>query len=595
MTMMPFTYRMGPFSGGLNTVADPEVVLPTHGVRVVGAELYAGILRGMWGPGTAIATLAVGQSFIHYHRGIGWLVASAYSLVGRINWACRDADDATGNAVSYVTQYQPSGATLAPLVYRGATSFPMGLAPPVTYATATDGAGGQVTHVYTYVVEEGGINVLESNPLAKTPGELVRHASGGVVTMLDPAPDDARITHKYLYANKDGDPTGIWYYLGKVAKGVPTLNTAGLVVNTSLPMNWNYGGNVSDPVASSDHRPLPLVEVFSDSLHGGSNNIDGNQSGTLFYAYGNIVGWCMTGRSQYAPVKNQWRLDTLVQAMISRGYQTFVFIETATWMFSGVNDTVIEANKVQTAHRIRVGQGKTAISTPYGILFLAREGIVLFDGVKTEVITASVMDANMFLAYDFWQASYYDNMYFIGSNSNDALGPITYAVDLRNLPEILVTRLTVPINTAQVLPYLAGGPTPGLYVYEGTGGTIKPWRPLEKNAVAGAVRQPVTWRMGKASVTVQHQYQSMLHPNREKESHKVRLDGTGPVTLKFYVDPTDLNDDSNPVHTLSVTLPLKGHRKLPEKLRGRWLSVLLSVPSGSEIHSAEIEGLVRLA
>lgn len=594
--LAPFALKLGPFDEGLNTFQDPSNLSERQAVRCIGAELVRGTLRGSWAPGHIYATLASDGSLyrylmLYYHRGVGWLSSGQSYSNGYTNWACRDADDAAGNAISYVTQIAAANVFNVPRIYQGAANYPMGLTAPAAAPALTAGAGGNVQGQYTYVIESSGVNILESNPSARVTPAV---ASGGVYTAV--ASGDARITHIYYYQTKDADPNGITYFVGRSTNAAATLNAAGVAPNTSIPMNWGPGGSVDNPLVTFDHSPLGQVTCFSNRLHGGEDVVDGNQSGTLFYAIGQYIGWCKSGTPQYAPLRNLWKVPSVVVAQVAHGESMYSFTDTGTWVHTGVNDTVIQTNLVQNAYLIQTLAGKTAIDTPYGIIYMSREGLVLMNEYRSILLTDTVIDQKLLTGGNL-VGIYFDHKYYLMNELvQDASGAYVlgvYEFDLRELPmpsstyqaaKVKVTTHVLDVVGAMVMPVLAGAPIAGLYVVSYSTGNVKTWRPMERDNVLDAVQQTAIWRTGKLQ---------MGQPMAQKEAHWLTIDGTGPVTLKFFPDPTDLSDDTKPAYTFAATLPMVRRRAVPQSVRGRSLSILLTVPPGSEVQSVLVEGNMR--
>lgn len=581
MPPRPFTHRFSPFMGGQNTVRDPQALAsgqenaPEEGFRVIGAELRSGLLRGYFGPGSAIATtpgvIVALTRFVFYVDGLGWVTRSMDNALVRQNWGVRDNHGTWGN-VTYMTAIASNGTPSVPRIHYGGANYQLGLDPPATAPTSSAAAGTDVQYAYTWAVKDSGTVLLESNPSDRS----TSYAAGGNVTVTASA--DSRVTHTRVWATKTGDPDGILYLMDEIA--VPTVVVATTAVDTAQPLNWGYGGNLDDDLAVEDHSSAATLTCLSNAMHGGENRSDGNFSGFLVASVDHWLVWSLSGQPQYWPIKNTYRLPEPVLAIITIGTVTYVFTQTSVWMASGATDSSLVISKTRVDLGPMLAAGKSVVSTPYGILYVSREGVMLFDGRDVTNLTREILPASVIQASAYWCAGFVDDYYIFA----DAAGA-TYMLDLRGFPNRLALIKAATTDEGAVLAFsrmpTIGSVAEGLYVAYAGDNSLRPWRP--DSGVSPATRQVVQHKTGKLTFG---------DATRHKQLSKYRLDGSGPVTMKVWADPDALTSDVTPTFSVTLTLPMREARYFPRPCAGKTFSFLFDVPSGSAIAAgSHLEGV----
>lgn len=580
---------IGPEFIGYNGALDPAAINTKYGVTAQNCRLDDGTLQGSWGPGTAIATLAANRMMIHYHPGVGWLDSDCMSEAGITNWAVRDTDTSGGDAVSYVTQITngvpviPSASALTdyPLIYEGATSNHMGLrAPSAPPAVDAAGAGGLRSYRYTFVVEESGVAVLESNPSPALDSVAALGTIGFYGYDGGQSGTDTRVTHCYVYGTQEGDPNGTYYYLGKSANVDPntSYNDTG-AIDVTAPLEHDAYGDLNNTVGYFyDHSPMSnRVTCFSDRLHGSEASAGSGGAGTLFYGEGDTVGWCETGQPQYAPLNNKYKLQGTLQALLSLGSQTFAFLDDQIWGFTGAHSSAITAYQTGSNTGVRTMCGRTVKATPYGVVLLTREGLAIFDGQTTQLLADGIVDPRELLSEAIWTGAYRDGVYYLSSSTR------TFKFNLRSFPNVTVTQETTPAGAYHVASnsgYASSNIAEGLYVCDYTTGAVKPWRDLEEDDVAGAAQQSATWRSA---------HLPMGDGIREGQARMFRVDGSGTVTFGFVVDPaTRAGDTADYSTTVTLGTAVK-HFMLPRTIKGKRLQVIIQPAAGAKVRRVEVE------
>lgn len=580
MPPRPFTHRFSPFMGGQNTVRDSQALAsgqenaPEEGFRVIGAELRSGLLRGYYGPGSAISSspgvILDDTRFIFYDFGTGWVTRTMDNDQVRPNWGMRDNHDIWGQ-MTYLTGIASDGTVTLPRARYGGISYQMGLDSPAAAPTSSAAAGTDVQYAYTWAIKSSGRVLLESNPSPRS----TSYAAGGNITGAATA--DVRVTHLRFWATKTGDPNGILYLMGEVA--VPTVLLAAATVQTAYPLDWGVGGNPGDDLAVEDHSPAPSLTCLANAMHGGENIVDGNFSGFPFGAVDKWLFWAMSGQPQYWPSKNIYRLPEDVRAIISIGTTTYAFTETGVWMASGATDNSIQISKTRVDRGPMAAAGKSVVSTPYGILYVSREGVMLFDGRDATNITREILPASVIQASTYWCAGFVDDYYIFADGQGS-----TYMLDLRGFPNRLALIKAATTDEGAIVAF-SRMPTidtvvEGLYVAYAGDNSLRPWRP---DSGVELQRQAVQHKTGKMTFG---------DATRHKQLSKYRLDGSGTVTMKVWADPDDLTSDATPTFSVTLSLPMREARWFPRSCAGKTFSILFDVPSGSALAAgSHLEGV----
>jgi hypothetical protein len=228
---------------------------------------------------------------------------------------------------------------------------------------------------------------------------------------------------------------------------------------------------------------------------------------------------------------------------------------------------------------IRTQAGKTACRTPDGIVYLSPEGITLFDGIHSRVISAGLIDPHDFLLYDFWTGAYYGGFYYLSAASG-----FTYVVDMRNLENVSIVKSSVNASAFYVSTHdsIADADTTthtGLYVAWQSSGDVRPWRPAETNLVGGAVQ---------ANFDVTTAKLDCGHPNKRKRFSRIRAYGND-VTLTLSADPGYGAPTS---FSVALTFTQQLYR-LPAEFEGRTLQVRAQATSGTaELYDLAVQMVV---
>lgn len=565
----PQTLHFGPFTKGLVTSPD-ATLLTENGLTVArNVDMSAGVLKGFYGPGAAVETLASYPIFIYYAANDTWLTNYAVT-----NWAFDDAStDTTGSRITYRSNRQEDGTTEFPTVIVGANEYRLGMdAPGGSPSAATGGSGGSRSYAVTFYDSATGI---ESNP--KVIGSVANYV-GAVLSSIPTFsstddPDRTGVTRR-LYGTQAGDSSGIKYRIVNATTGADPLNNntttsftdgATYTILEAAPLDWGDGGTIDNDVMPYDHRPALRLTVLPNAMHS-VNEGQGNQgSGIVIAGMDNWLCWSMLGYPHYWPAVNQMRLENYISAIITVDAETFVFTEGAIFSVSGVADYALNVVKTSAAVGVPSKYGKTVVKTPVGILYLSDEGLMVFDGNTSRPFLPDALlpyDLKAADAYGFASATYYQGFYFLSLITGDV-----FTIDLRDASNPVVTTTYLAASAFHVSKVTVDSVGAGLWTVDNDYGIV-PWRPLDRDLITGATRQAFRAKTG---------HHTQGSPTLKKRYNRVRIYGEGSFEVKFYLDGS-----ATPV---SPTFTTAGQHWLPSGLVGYSLQV--------EVYSSDGTGVVK--
>lgn len=570
----PITLPFGPFAQGMNDITDPALLGPDQATYAIGVDMSAGTLRGMFSPGTAVTTVTAGSVSLTWAGKNAW-VANSYS-----QWACNDAPTAAGAGVTYLTQ-QTGGVASNPTIQQGASSYRLGIPVPAAPTATQGGADGNPSHLTRSFVA---VALTSDGQQSNASGSVSWSYDGYVAIITAPASNDPRVASFAIYATDPLNNRSGYFYLTTINPSSTYQAGDGSDVDTSRPLNWAPGGNPNLTASPSDHSVAPNLTIISDAIHSVTQGAGTAGSGILFGAVGNIVYWSMLGYSNYWPTSNYLGLPEPVEAMTTSGAQTLVFTASSIYSFTGYSDTAINIQKIPTDIGVLTGCGKTVSQSPFGVIFTSREGIALFDGSSTRIISEGIISPVTLANGGFKHGRYYDRCYFLfGAGYTlvmDMRGYMAHMPATMSGP-IKVTREPTIATASHNTPYSPTGGAPGLYICD-SAGNIKPWRPTDVTNLAGSSRDAWTWTTGKQTASA---------PSSPKIWRRVFYRGVGPATFSFYRDAEANALFTKAIPDLSL---LPGCFWLPVKAQARSLTVKIQgTATNSELYDFRIEAEVR--
>lgn len=467
MPRTPFRAEWAAFDKGLNNRMDPAFLGTGESQDAESCDLLDGTLRGMVGIGNPLEGIAVGEAdaWIYFTKSGTWISdpITQFALI-------------SGDETYRTNRYSATNASYPTVIDASGTNR-LGLVAPTGLAqVTTNGAGtlnGSFRWAITYVTADG----LESNPLYF---DTVSGLVGAKWEVTLGALPDSRITAVNVYRTLDGAPAGPLYYVGQDV-------TLDVVSDTGAPdigddvLDWGPGGNPGNSALFEDHSPAPNLTLLANAMHSVTGGAGTAGAGIAFGAIDNVVRCSALDQSAYWPTVNEWPLPETVEALVTGAAQTLAFTQSSVYAFEGVDDYNMSMGKTRAGFGIRTGCGATAATTPFGIVFLAREGLAVYRDGSTDIISEGVLSRS-YLAALTNPFAVYSEGYYILFHTTGCL-----VVDLSIWPALKVMPFALTALAAH-FTFLSGpgGQVPGLFVLQrGDGGQIRGWSITQSMTVYG--------------------------------------------------------------------------------------------------------------
>lgn len=568
-----FSLEIGPADqGGMNTYKTPRALGPAEATTSTGVDYANGSLKGFYGPGTSIKTgLGGGDYFIHLLDIDNTWLTSQYR-----EFACQDGTITNGSPVSYYTNVAGSST---PKMYAGANiaGKTLGRAAP-SAPTLTAGSGGIArSYKITSCAYYADLNVtVESNPCT-----AVNSANATVTLNFTAVPaNTTNITYtNRIYASNSATQTDPYYLIGTATTGATTWNDTNTAWTLPLtPLNWQSGGGPKVATYLYDHGMPPNLTIMANTLMGVpavpvvSISGESPRGGILFGAIGSRLYWSMTGYPWYWPSLNAEELDDLIEAIVVDRASAYVLTRSGIYVISGVSDTALTISKSRAPHGCTRYGGTAAAMTPYGVIYPCREGLAIFDGQTSRILTTGVLSSGFLPSGSApiipMMGAYQDDLYIIGSTYGGNGGLF---VDLSAYPRIRVSiadKFSGGSNGISAFcivktPVTTNG-FPGLHVEDGSG-NIKPWWP--RFSRVGGSLDAWTHTTG---------YLDCGMPTRKKKWFRAWVPvgaGSVSVVLNAYNWPA----------TLTGTATITASGFLPSTLIGDYLQAVITAGSGATV------------
>ena len=438
-----FNINYNNFMGGLNNRLAPHLLQPNEAQIAQNVNLRDGTLKPLNDlAASAISTFSssLDYKWLWYAASSRWLGATQY------RFALNDGSK---------TYYTVPGA--APRVHTtaGATlfqDFAMGISPINNYGWTLQTSGGQLkTGTYKYAITYETYDGLESNPQS-VPLSMTYDADNWYMDFsgIVDSPD-RRVVRKNFYRTELNQE--VFYYVGSIDTGTLTFtdNFSDEQLDKTRPLTWSTGGNpTSGGTYVEDHGTPPALTVLSNSLHAANDAIGTSGAGILFGAAGSTVRWSQLGFPEYWPEVNYFDVTEEVEAIISWAGATYIF--TANHIFSayGNSDDAISIKKSAGSIGVYPGHGHLVKLTPFGVIYLAKEGLALFDGSNARIISSGKL-ARSFLdptSKTFNATSFHDNKFYIFTSSE------TIVLDLVDYPNMMFSTSTHIVKSAANVNFL---------------------------------------------------------------------------------------------------------------------------------------------
>lgn len=578
-----------PFNRGINTARHRSLLAINEAVDASGVDLSAGTLKGAAATEGTAATVGTACKFIAFVGDDHW-VDTQYP-----DWACNDSDLA-GVGRTYRTNHATDTTAGHPQYHLGANTYRLGLDYETTAPTASAGARPLTrSYAVTFYSTTTG---FESNPTRRTTAVASGASLSGIprYSVVDTSGMSGTV-HRRIYATEEGDPDGTLYYYDTITNDTATTYTdAGgefggaltankgsadySIAGDSPDLDWGAGGNVDSDTTPFDQSPAPFLTVISEGMMGTEGS-----AGLPIGAVGSVVRWPHAGKPWAWPDVHQHDVQEYVEAAVVWQGQGFVFTASSVWAFTGAADYAITPIKTGAGHGIKAGCGRTAKATPFGIVYLSREGLALFDGTTSRLLTGGVLDPSFAYTSSHFNAEYFDGFYLLNSHADAD----PWCFDLRRGPGGLIATQanfgTVgAMAVANKLDFGLLMPGAALYVADYSTGAIRAWRP----SLGASASREAGWSWLSGSVT-------LGVPGLQKRLDRLRVAAvvTGGATLRVTLGVTDdlgaIFGSLASFHTVDVSAGFVDVR-LPAGLIGRCFHVSIApLSGGSNIELLEVE------
>jgi hypothetical protein len=523
----PFEVSVGPFLKGMNTLLSPHLVPPDEAQYASNIDVSAGTLRAIYKAAPVSALAAAAYRSLHYMADGTWKGTTGFD-------AYVDAPDASGNRVTYYTDV--SGGYQVRQMLSNGKAYKLGLAAPAGSPAVSGGSGGACFYAITFYDPDTG---QESNPqfVAGSAAGPTGAALSAIPTYSTTGDTNRTNVQRRIYRTEAGAST-FFYYVGAIANNTTTTYTdSGSSLNKQAPLNWASGGNLSNTVYPLDHAEAPLLTCLADSFYlpGGVQGSGG--LGILFGATNNVLRWSSKDSPGYWPSVNQYRVNAPgINAIVISGPQAFLFCENDVFAVTGSDETSLTIARTNAPYGVKYVHQNTVARTPYGIVFLSREGLALFDGSNVQILSRGLLDQATLKSYDAfgWASGQYVDGYYYLHFGNTTDGSAGLRFDLRDLSSVkMIVVESFSACTLTSYPDQAGA----LYVVNETG-AVKRIRPSDGGA-SGAEKAVWGWISGAIKAG------NSLHQVRPG---RFILDATGTVSVQFTKD-----SDSSPFWTTSAS------------------------------------------
>lgn len=437
-----FNINYNNFMGGLNNRLAPHLLQPNEAQIAQNVNLRDGTIKPLLDlASSAISTFSssLDYKWLWYAASSRWLGATQY------RFALND-----GSKTYYTVPGEP------PRVHTMAGSsvfqdFMMGLAPIVNYSWTLNTSGQLKKGYYKYAITYETYDGLESNPQA-VPLLMSFDQDNWSMTFNDIGDSpDKRVVRKNFYRTELNQET--FYYLGSIDTGIYTFadTFTDAQLDRTRPLTWSTGGNPnSGGTYVEDHGTPPVLSVLSNSLHAANDALGNSGAGILFGASGSTVRWSQLGYPEYWPEVNYFDVSEEVEAIISWAGATYIFTSNNVFTAYGNSDDSISIKKSAASIGVYPGLGHLVKLTPNGVIYLAREGLVLFDGSNARVISLGKLSKSFLdpTLKTFNATSFYDNKFYIFTSSE------TIILDMIDYPNIFFTTSTHIVKSAANVNFL---------------------------------------------------------------------------------------------------------------------------------------------
>lgn len=254
-----------------------------------------------------------------------------------------------------------------------------GIAAPTVAPTVSAAAGGGMTvgtyyYKYTYARYVSGVLVHESNP---SPVSASVATSGGnlQVSFTGTAPTDGQVTHLNVYRTLVGGASGGVSFFFDQSITLPTVTATSSNTDTQL-----------GTLVETDNDPPPSTGLNAIAGPGAFN--------VIFVAAGNTVYYSKPRRPESFPADNYSQVGVpsqTIMGMVDWGGLMFLLTTTTIYYLQGTDPASFYPVKTQASRGLVSRQG--AVATDQGIIYVAYDGIYVFNGQSELKLTGAKVDS----------------------------------------------------------------------------------------------------------------------------------------------------------------------------------------------------------
>ena len=419
------TLKLGPF-GSLNTRKEAWLLEPSEAQVAQDNDAFTGALAGTLALGSSVRVSATYPNA----RWIWPLGGGDWAWADERRWAMNDG----GKTYFTRSGQKPQTADAAGNTYDLGIRPPSGASWSLTYL---GGTGNILAGTYKYGISYITFDGLESN-IQNFDLTFTWPISGQKqIAFTDVWPSDARVSKVQLWRTTAAN-NGIFYRMPTAGVSVGSVTSrAGTVLidygdtidadlddDTTGGLTWTYGGfpNNNATLAlvygaiaaryTSDHAPAPVLTRLADRIHSIAAGTAIAGSGIVFGAVGNILRWSVNGNALYWPIVNSMPFDHTIEAIVAYSGYVVVFTTGGVYRVSGNNDDAMENERLPAFYTVKAGAGKSCLRTPHGTIYLATEGLAVFNGSSSEIISTPKIDPDDF-DLTIYDAAYFGSKYYL--------------------------------------------------------------------------------------------------------------------------------------------------------------------------------------
>ncbi|MEK9725096.1 MAG: hypothetical protein VW405_16660 [Rhodospirillaceae bacterium] len=537
---MPFT--------GMNSAIAGGMIPPGQATTCTNCDFADGTLRGMYGGGTTVTTLAASKQHLHYEHNLGWVAQTEDS------WHLYDSKASSG----YYSFFN-DGSTV---YYSNATrqKQAMGLAAPGSAPTAGSGTPTTPARYFRYTYTTQRVPSTYA-PMESNPSSAARLTTA---TVNVTASGSAQVDGIKLYAST-GDTDGPYYLVGTFANTTTAVTPSDPTSTTASRLDFELNGRKTQAYYDFDHSPAPGVNTIGSAFHAAvaTGTSVAPCSGILFYGVNNYLMWSQAGYPWYVPALNAFNAGGYIEGIVTSQAITYVLTRREIYVVTGYDDQDLTIQRSDSPFGTTYGQ--SACMTPYGLVFQAETGLALFDGNTSRIITADVLAPTEL--YGQQLASVWRDGQLLMVSQNDGNGG--YVIDFSRGPDALVvTKHNLDTRAiTQALAHPSATHDEGTYICTWTDGYVKKWHPRQRGNVSGASAQAWTWVSGRLGGEA---------PNALKYFRQIRVEASGTISL-------DVKCYNNAATQVGSTCTVTGDSWLPGNFVGDYLTITATSSDGSGV------------